>query len=157
MNRLLRASCLAALVLLTTPLDGSRAAASDALRVFIDQSTLVKLPERVGTLVVGNPLIADVAIQQGGTIVVTGKGYGATNLIALDRQGNVLLEKTVQVEAPRESVVTVFRGVNRETYSCLPNCERRITLGDAPAFFTPTLGQTTVRNSQAQAVAPVPR
>ena len=94
--------------------------ASEIVPVFLDQATLIKLPERVATLIVGNPLIADVAVQAGGTLVVTGKGYGATNLIALDRQGHVLMEKTIQVEGPRDNTVVVFRGAQRETYSCLP-------------------------------------
>src|SRR5688572_16208569 len=96
--------------------------AAETVTVFLDQATLIKMPEKVGTLILGNPLIADVAVQPGGTLVVTGKGYGATNLIALDRQGHVLMEKSIRVEGPRDNVVVVFRGVERETYSCVPNC-----------------------------------
>ena len=46
-----------------------------------------KLPDQVATIVIGNPLIADATLQSGGVLVVTGKGYGATNLLALDRGG----------------------------------------------------------------------
>ena len=86
-------------------------------------------------------------------MVITGKGYGTTNFIALDRTGAVLMEKTIEVQGPREHVVVVYRGIERETYSCTPNCERRITLGDGNPFFNATLGQTAARNSQAQASA----
>src|SRR5690242_4244985 len=65
--------------------------------VILDEAKLIKLPERVATIVIGNPLIADITVQAGGLMVVTGKGYGRTNLIALDRAGAVLLEKTVEV------------------------------------------------------------
>jgi len=121
------------------------------IEVVLDRATLVKLPDRVGTVVVGNPLIADVTVQPGGQVVVTGKGYGVTNIIALDRTGNVLLEQTVEVKGPKEDVVVVYRGVDREAYSCTPNCERRITLGDAPVYFDSTLTQTGTRSNQAQA------
>ena len=47
----------------------------------------MRLPERVATIVIGNPLIADATLQSGGILVLTGKGYGATNLLALDRVG----------------------------------------------------------------------
>ncbi len=67
------------------------------LTLVLDQAKLIKLPERAATIVVGNPLIADAALQPGGLIVMTGKGYGTTNLIALDRRGNALMEKRVQV------------------------------------------------------------
>ena len=67
---------------------------SDTIAVSVDQAKLVKLPGRVATLVVGNPLIADVTLQSGGVIVVTGKGYGATNVIAMDRAGDILVDRT---------------------------------------------------------------
>jgi len=120
------------------------------INVVLDRATLVKLPDRVGTVVVGNPLIADVLVQPGGQLVVTGKGYGVTNIIALDRAGNLLLEQTVEVQGPRQDVVVVYRGIERESYSCTPNCERRITLGDSPLYFDSTLTQTGSRSSQAQ-------
>jgi len=106
------------------------------------------LPDGVATLVVGNPLIADISIQAGGMAVLTGKGYGMTNLVALDRSGKVLEQKTIQVQGARDSVV-VYRGVERESYSCTPKCERRITLGDTNEYFGSTLGQTSARTGQA--------
>jgi hypothetical protein len=123
-------------------------AASETVIVAIDQAKLLKLPNRVATIVVGNPLIADVALQPGGMMVLTGKGYGTTNLVALDRAGNTLLEKSVLVQGAREEVV-VYRGMERESYSCTPMCERRITLGDAPTYFDAVIGQTSKRNEQA--------
>lgn len=125
------------------------ASADGSLSLALDQAKLVKLPERAATLVIGNPLIADAALQPGGLIVLTGKGYGATNLIALDRKGNVLLEKNVQVSDPGLDTVVVYKGINRETYSCTPICQPRNTLGDGEKFFTQTLTQTTTLNAQA--------
>src|SRR5215213_6144605 len=75
--------------------------AAETVNVFVDQATVTRLPEKVATLVVGNPLIADVSLQSGGLLVVTGKGYGSTNVVALDRAGNILMEKAVQVSGPR--------------------------------------------------------
>ena len=125
------------------------ASAVEPIAVVVDKATLVKLPERVTTIVVGNPLIADVTVQSGGMIVITGKGYGTTNVVALDRSGAVLMERTIQVTGVRDNAVVVYRGVERETYSCTPNCQRRVVLGDSPPYFTATLGQTSVRNAQA--------
>src|ERR1700736_1297448 len=100
------------------------ASSADPIAVIVDQATVVKLPDRVATLIVGNPLIADVSLQPGGTMIVTGKGYGATNVMAIDRGGSVLLNRLVEVGASTDKLVTVFRGVSRETYSCNPTCER---------------------------------
>ena len=124
--------------------------AAEKLEVVLDQATLMKLPEKVSTIVVGNPLIADVAVQSGGLVVVTGKGFGATNLIALDRSGAVLMERSIVVSGPTgPTVLQVYRGVQRETYSCTPNCERRITLGDSADYFTATIGQSEARSGSA--------
>jgi Flp pilus assembly secretin CpaC len=127
--------------------------AADFITVYLDQAKVTKLPDRVATLVIGNPLIADVTLQRGGMIIITGKGYGITNLIALDAAGAVLREQSIEVRGPREDVVVVYRGVNRESYSCTPNCERRITLGDNPEYFAAALGEAGDRSSRAQGSA----
>ena len=126
--------------------------AAESISVIVDQAKLVKLPDQVATIVVGNPLIADVALQPGGTMVVTGKGYGATNVVALDRSGTVLIDRVVQVEGFSDKIVTVYKGVERESYSCTPICQRRTTLGDSAAYFATTLGQTGTMSAQASAM-----
>src|SRR5215213_7580933 len=119
---------------------GRDSGASGAVIITIDQAQVMKMPDGVSTLVVGNQLIADVSIQSGG-------------LVALDRSGAVLEQKTIQVQSARDSVV-VYRGVERESYSCTPKCERRITLGDSNDYFAATLGQTGARTGQAPSAAP---
>lgn len=118
--------------------------------VSIDRAKVVKLPERTATLVIGNPLIADAAVQAGGIAVITAKSYGATNLVALDRSGATLLETPVQVVGPADKVVVIYRGIDRETYSCAPTCERRTTIGDTPAYFTANLNQIGTFGALAQ-------
>jgi hypothetical protein len=121
----------------------------DRIDVAVDQAKLVKLPSQASTIVIGNPMIADVTLQAGGILIVTGKGYGATNIIAMDGGGKILSDRVVQVTGPTDKVVTVYRGVDRESYSCTPVCQRRVTLGDTPAYFTATLGQTGNFSRQA--------
>ena len=121
----------------------------DRIAVYVDQAKLVKLPAKVSTIVVGNPLIADVTLQSGGIIVVTGKGYGATNFIAMDRAGEVLVDRQIQVEGPTDQLVTVYRGVERESYSCMPICQRRITLGDGETYFRSAIDQAGSLSGQA--------
>jgi Pilus formation protein N terminal region len=140
-----------ALGLLFWPL--AAAAEPNVVAVSVDQAKLVKLPSRVATIVVGNPMIADVTLQPGGVVVVTGKGYGATNFIAMDRGGEILVDRLIQVEGPSEQLVTVYRGVDRETYSCMPTCQRRMTLGDGDHYFGSVVQQAGALNSQANAAA----
>ena len=128
---------------------------AETIAVNVDQAKLVKLPTRVATIVVGNPLIADVTLQNGGVVVVTGKGYGATNFIAMDRAGEVLVDRLIQVEGPTDQLITVYRGVDRESYSCMPICQRRITLGDGEAYFKSAMDQAGNLSSQASTSAAV--
>jgi len=133
---------------------GIPAAHADTITVNVDQAQIMKLPERVATVVIGNPLIADAALQSGGVLVITGKGYGTTNMLALDRAGRVVMDKTVEVlGASGSNLVVVYKGIERETYSCAPECERRITLGDSQGYFSTTLGQSGARTGQAQSGA----
>jgi hypothetical protein len=90
-------------------------------------------------------------VQSGGWMIVTGKGYGLTNIIALDRSGAILMEKTIEVQGP-QNVVVVYRGVERNTYSCTPDCSRQLTLGDGNAFFEATAAQIGARNTLAAGV-----
>src|SRR6202451_3174309 len=122
---------------------------ADIVAVNVDQAKLVTLPAHVATIVVGNPLIADVTLQTGGVVVVTGKGYGATNFISIDRRGEVLVDRIIQVEGPTDQLVTVYRGVDRESYSCMPICQRRVTLGDGENYFKSAMDQAGTLSSQA--------
>lgn len=152
-SRNLSLICATLSVLMALPFSPIRADApnADSLTIILDEARLIRMPDRTATLVIGNPLIADASIQPGGLMVLTGKGYGQTNLIALDREGNKLLERNLLVKRSGE-LVTVYRGILRESYSCTPQCEPRNTLGDVPAFFNTTLTQTVTRNNQASAI-----
>ncbi len=122
----------------------------DTVTVVVDHAKVVRLPERTQTVIVGNPGIADVTVQRNGILVVTGKSFGVTNLIALDNQGALLAESRVSVRAHSDSVVTVQRGMDRESYSCAPHCQPAIQLGDANKFFGEVGGQAQARNQLAQ-------
>src|SRR5579872_4035204 len=112
MGRCRRRFGLWSLVFLAAPsVVGTAPARADTLSINVDQAQILHLPEKIATIVIGNPLIADASLQSGGILVVTGKGYGATNLLALDRAGRVVMEKTVKVlGAGTEDIVTVFKG-----------------------------------------------
>ena len=129
--------------------DPSGTSGRDTVAVKIDHAKVIRLPERTQTVIVGNPIIADITVQRNGLVVVTGKSYGVTNLIALDGAGAMLAESLVSVQAATESVVIVQRGLERESYSCTPNCQPSILLGDANKYFSEIGGQAGQRNSLA--------
>ena len=127
----------------------SEAVGGDVLRITIDQAKVVKLPPGTTTLVIGNPLIADVTmLKNTAGMVVTGKGYGQTNLIALDDHGNIVDEKQLRVE-PGHSVLVVQRGDSRTSYSCDPWCMPTVQLGDDTKAFNDVGSQIQARNGWA--------
>jgi hypothetical protein len=121
----------------------------DVLRITVDQAQIAKMPANTKTIIIGNPAIADVTYLPNGVgMVVTGKGYGRTNLIALDAQGNLLDEKQIHVE-PTRNVLVVQRGTSRESYSCDPVCMPTAILGDETKVFADTAGQITAHDALA--------
>ena len=121
----------------------------ESVIVKVDHAKVVRLPEKAQTVIVGNPAIADVAVQKNGVMIVTGKSFGVTNLIALDAAGSLLAESLVRVGADSDSVLTVQRGLERESYSCTPVCQPAAQLGDAPKYFGEVGSQASTRNSAA--------
>jgi len=153
LRRHARVCLLVVAAVLASPAAGLAEPTADTIAVNVDQAKLVRLPGKVATIVVGNPLIADVTLQPGGMIVVTGKGYGATNFIALDRGGEILVDRQIQVEGPSDRLVTVYRGIERESYSCVPQCQRRVTLGDSDNYFNNTMNQAGALSGNASGSA----
>jgi hypothetical protein len=123
--------------------------APETVVVMVDHAKVVRLPEKAQTVIVGNPGIADVSVQKNGVMVVTGKSFGVTNLIALDAAGGLLAESLVRVGAGSDSVLTVQRGLDRESYSCTPSCQPTVRLGDAQQYFGQVGAQASSRNAAA--------
>lgn len=139
-----RLLAMAAGVMLAAVLAG--AAQAETVTVSVDEARIMQLPDNVATIVIGNPLIADATLQSGGILVLTGKGFGSTNMLALNRSGKIILDTTVQVTGPSSAdIVVVYKGVERESYSCAPECEKRLTLGDSMTYFGNIMGQTGAR------------
>lgn len=111
-----------------------RAEASDLI-VYYDQSQLLRLPRPVSEVIIGNPSIADVTIQGGNLLVVTGKTFGMTNIIALDAERNIIQDQRVLVERDEQRLINVHRGVDRLSFSCTPNCSPTLTIGDGQEYF----------------------
>jgi len=98
--------------------------------VDIDRARVVRMPEGAQTLIVGNPLIADVTmLKTNRLMVVTGKSFGSTNLILLDPTGNQVGEEIITVTQPMDKLV-VLRGARRESYACSPDCAPAVDLAD---------------------------
>ena len=151
MRRTLSNAGRAGLVLLVTGLPAAAVQPEPlpVVTVLVDNAKIIRLPERTATVIIGNPIIADVTLQKNGVLVLTGKSFGSTNLIALDNGGAMMAETTIRVEASRDSTITVQRGVDRETLSCTPNCQPAVQLGDEAKYFDTRSSQFDSRRKLA--------
>ena len=111
------------------------AAKAEDLIVKYDQSQLLRLPRPAAEIIIGNPAIADISIQTGNLLVITGKTFGITNIIALDADRNVIQDQRVLVKRDEAKVVNLQRGTLRQSYNCTPQCNPSITIGDEQAYF----------------------
>ncbi len=130
---------------------GSMAALADAsgIVVSMDRARIVKVPTGTQTLIIGNPLVADVTMLKGnGSMVVTGRSFGSTNLISLDSSGNAIDETTIKVVAGNQSLV-VLRGTAQESYSCNPRCSPTVALGDDTKFLAEGITNVKTRTGAA--------
>lgn len=123
------------------------------IHVLMDQALMVRLERAAAEIVVGNPSIADVAVQSGNRLVLTGKSFGETNLIVTDTQGQLLLNRRVVVQEPDGGFVTVYRGTKRETFHCSPNCETPLVIGDTPDHFDAIAKEIRIKQSIGQSSA----
>ncbi len=120
-----------------------------AIRVDIDYARVVKLPQGAQTLVIGNPLIADVTMLKNSQLmVITGKSFGTTNLIVLDRTGEQVGESIVTV-VPAEDKVIVQRGPHRESLSCNPKCAKAVDLADDVQYMNTVIDAVRQHDSAA--------
>ena len=134
----------------TGPAHAQRAA-TETILVTLDRATILRLPQNATTIIIGNPSVADVTmIKKTNQMVLTAKGFGQTNMIALDSEGKSVGESNIRVVENKSNVV-VQRGMERESWDCSPRCNPTVSLGDAPRFMTESIGQAQARNGSISA------
>lgn len=115
---------------------GLAVAQSGRISVGIDEAQRVQLRGPAGSVIVGNPAIADVTVVDSNTLYITGKGYGVTEVVAVDPIGRTVFQSQVVVTAGEgSSRVRVWRGSQATEMACAASCSPSVrgTVGPAPA------------------------
>lgn len=113
-------SFLIAVALIVAPVVAS--AQDGALNVEIDRSTRVQLRGAAASIIVGNPQIADVSLIDANTMFIVGKGYGVTEVVAVDGVGRTLFQREVVVTGGSTGSVRVWRGAQATEMACGSSC-----------------------------------
>ncbi len=126
-------------------LAAATAAQAADLVVKYDQSQLLRMPRPVAEIIIGNPSIADVTVQASNLLVITGKSFGITNIIALDDERNIIQDQRVIVQRDQRKVVNLHRGDARRSYNCSPQCNPSIIVGDDEKYFASIAGNASTK------------
>src|SRR5665213_318936 len=132
-------------------------AKNDAVALALDEVHTLTFRAPVATVYVGNPTIADVTMIDARHAFVQGKGYGRTNIVALNRD-NVQVFNTHVTVIGNDSgnTVTLNRGAQRITLSCAGGrCEPTPTPGDGKDSYDAASTQASGHQNAARAAATV--
>jgi len=127
---------------------------NDYVGLGLDEVHTLTFRAPVATVYVGNPSIADVTMIDARHAFVQGKGYGRTNIMALNHDNVMVFNTHVTVTGNNGGgTVTLNRGVQRVTLNCGGGrCEATPMPGDGKDSFE-TTGQTAAHQSIARGVA----
>jgi Flp pilus assembly secretin CpaC len=109
-------------------------AADAPINVNVNMARILRINASAATVIVGNPGIADVLVQDPQTLVLTGKSYGQTNLIVLDSHGQPIADTIIEVVQMQAGTLTVYQGQARTSLACAPICQSTVTMGDDNVF-----------------------
>jgi len=127
--------------------------AAQSIKVSVDQAQIMRLSTEASTIIVGNPVIADVNIQDGRLLIVMGKSTGATNMIALDSEGREIANINIIVHSNGSNSMTLYKGSSRVSMNCSPNCERTLYVGDSVPEFEKIEKQIIIKMNTIKAAA----
>lgn len=141
MRRIIAAAILAAVV--------AAPAHAEQIWLTMDQVRPYALEKPAGQIVVGNPAVADVTVQDKERVFLFGKAPGVTNMYILDDKGEFVDNIIIRVRAADAGMLTMHRGVIRTTYNCTDHCDPTMTVGDDTQSFVSTQQQVQSKAQQA--------
>ena len=111
--------------------------APDAITLSLNKARIIQLPRPARSVLVSNPLIADVIIRTPQQLYVLGQQIGDTNVFILDDDGRQILQLEIRVELD-------LTGLRKAIASIMPGERVEVTAVNANIVLT-----GTVRSSQA--------
>lgn len=128
-------------------------ASADQIWLTMDQVRNYTLKNGASQIVIGNPAIADIKVQDKSRLLLFGKSPGMTNMLVLDADGVEVDNLVVRVRTNNVSMLTLQKGGLRYSLNCMTTCDPTVTIGDAGPVFTETSAQIEQKSSQAREAA----
>jgi hypothetical protein len=149
----MRRALLAAAFLAAAP--AYAAGKNDSVALALDEVHTLTFRTPVSTVYVGNPTIADVTMIDARHAFVQGKGYGRTNVVALNHDNVTVFNTHITVTGSEGGgTVTLNRGAQRVTLNCAGGrCEPTPMPGDGKDLYDAMNGQVTAHQAAARGAA----
>jgi Pilus formation protein N terminal region len=135
---------------------------ANEIHVPLDNAQMLTFSQPMRAVSIGNPMIADVTVIDRTHVLIMGKTFGSTNIIALDPAGREAMNDQIIVTGRPGGTIIVQRGVARTTLMCTADhCEADPTPGDdaggaqklVNAPFAVLSGQSNAHEGQADKAA----
>jgi hypothetical protein len=154
---LLAAALLASSAAIAPALAAGKAPVSknETVALALDEVHTLTFRAPIATVYVGNPTIADVTMIDARHAFVQGKGYGRTNLIALNRDNEQVFNTHITVTGNNAGgTVTLNRGAQRVTLNCAGGrCEPTPMPGDDQKAYDSAASQAAAHQNAARGLA----
>jgi len=147
----LRSASIAAVLFIAGFQPAAFAQDQDAVTVTVNanMARILRINAPAATVIIGNPAVADVTIQDPQTLILTGRSYGRTNMIILDSNGDPIADTVVEVAQLKSDTVTIFSGAQRTSVACAPSCQPVIMLGDDMSYTSNVIASSTLVDGAA--------
>ena len=154
MGRNMRQILLAAIFLASTGVAIAAPKGGD-VALTLDEVHTLTFKNPIATVYVGNPAIADVTMIDARHAFVQGKGYGRTNIVALNSDNVQVFNAHVTVIGNEGGgTVTLNRGAQRITLTCAGGrCDPTPMPGDDQKSYEASSNQATTHQSAARGMA----
>lgn len=121
----------------------------------LDEVHTLTFKKPVATVYVGNPAIADITMIDARHAFVQGKGYGRTNIVALNSDNVQVYTSGINVTgADGAGTVILNRGAQRITLSCAgQRCEPTPMPGDGKDAYDPANAVANAHQQNARMAA----
>ncbi len=140
----------------TTTTETRKDGAANVIALEVGKAQLIRLSATPNVIMLGNPTVADVVVEDDGLLFLLGQEPGETNMLILDQAGKVIISAAVVVGPMKKRRVTVDRGQETFTLSCNPRCVPVATpqgTGATTATATATAAESTGGGESAEQAA----
>lgn len=115
------------------------ASAAETMILTVGKAEVVRLPRDAANIVIGNPELFDITVEDPRLLLVFGRAEGQSNLVILDQNGGEILASKIVVRLDPEGHVHVLvpatgeSGVTETVYQCIEGrCSQLMVMSVTP-------------------------